>query len=966
MGAHAVRNPMLRRHFHHALALVAAAIAIPGRSFAQLNPKPTNASEATRPSAAGRVVRHFTFEERDSNPNPVPRFWTRNQDQPDRPRPGFPRFNSIELDELQGEPAATRGCVRLSTRGGSTSLLLDGGVIPVFKDADYLVGARVRTEGLEHSRAALAVRFLDEKLRPIEASEHLSQPVLSQDRWTEISVQIRGDFPTAAFVQFELLLLQPDQLLLLTTRGSRSEAADDAAATPSARALNSSIELRKQDLSGAAFFDDVSIVQLPRLELTTQATTNVIAAPEQPAIQLLVRDLTGEALTGRLLLLDSAGRTVDTRSLSIGEGRSRTKWNPTLPGYGWYRAVLDMSNSMSRVGATYIDFAWLPPRPEPSPSVAYSVSSTTPRFWLLSRDVPASSYSALADLCRDIRVDGLSVPVWTNDLTNSLVPSRSRALRPLVDAFRSERLDLAFSLPIVPAAATDPKAIVAPDPWTLMVLQPSVARPLLDDFLDNYGQTVQRWQVGWFGSRALPAPSSFQSGVDTIGSMLSKLVPGPIVVVPTSLEELATAAETAGFEPAVYMPHDALPASCALAIDAWRDRGASAPRSSRRLLAALASAPDRQLDATDAAASLAKRAVRVWASATRPREAAPARESVGLALADPWTVRGDRSAQLMPRPELAAWRAVIDRLANREFVCEFPLPGAGEAYLFADRSGSRHSGLLVLWNDASLPDQVKLQNYLGSGPVEIVDVFGNRSILNDPARSPIAISSSPVFIEGVDAELLHFVARFSIDPPLLSMTSPETQHNIQVTNTWPVPISGTLQLLEPGGAGGSARRDRTWRINPRAFAFALAPGESASLPMSVSFGTAEEVGTKPFIFNVELAAGHSYEPFRVAARMELGLRDISFSVTATPRGNDVVLEATISNQSRAPLTLVMTAFPPEMPRQLVDVGEVMPGNQVIHRFTLRNVYPGHKGQRIPVAISDPEAGIRINRSVVIP
>ncbi len=961
---------MLRKHFQPALALAAAALAIPIASLAQSPSQLTTTSEAARPSAAGRVVRFFDFEERETNPNPVPRFWTRNQDQVDRPHPGFPRFNPIELDELQDEPAATRGCVRLSTRGGSTSLILDGGVIPVFKDADYLVGARVRTDGLEYARGALAVRFLDEKLRPIEGSEQLSTPVLSQGRWANLSVHIRGEFPTAAFVQFELLLLQPDQLLARTTPAI-SAPAESAAKTASkpdqTRSLDRSIELRKQDLSGSAYFDDVSIVQLPRLELTTQSCTNIIAAPEHPTIQLLVRDLTGESLAGKLILLDASGRTVDTRALSIGEGRSKgNSWSPVLPGYGWYRAVLDMSNSMSRVGATYIDFAWLPPKPDPAPGFGYSPSVSTPRFWLLSRDVPTTSYALLAAACRDVRIDGLSLPVWTPDLTPALVPGRSGALRPLVDAFRSDRLDLAFSLPLVPKSATDPKAIVAPDPWTVMVTQPNVARPLLDEFLDAYGQTVQRWQIGWFGSREFPARATFQSGLVTIESMLSKLVPGPIVVVPTTLEDLAAASSVPGFEPAVYMPHDALPASCALAIDAWKDRGNPASQGSRRLMAALASAPEQQLDASDAAASLAKRAVRVWAAATKKREKTGPQDTVSIGLADPWTVRGERTAQLMPRPELAAWRAIIDRLSSREFVCEFPLPGSGEAYLFADRGGGQNSGLLVLWNDASLPEQVKLQSYLGPGPVEIVDVFGNRTPLNDPAHAPIAISSSPVFIEGVDAGLLHFVARFVIDPPLLSMTSPETQHNIQVTNTWPVPISGTLQLLEPGGAGSSVRRDRTWRISPRSFSFALAPGEIANLPMTVSFGSAEEVGTKPFIFNVELAAGHSYEPFRVSARMELGLRDISFSVTATPRGDDVVLEATISNQSRAPLTLLMTAFPPEMPRQQVDVGEVLPGNQVIHRFTLRNVYPSHKGQRIPVAIADPEAGIRINRSVVIP
>ncbi|MBX3390657.1 MAG: hypothetical protein KF691_14515 [Phycisphaeraceae bacterium] len=958
---------MLREHFH----IVAVALALTSHSLAQAPEAASSTTEASRPSAAGRIVRLFDFEERESNPNPVPRFWTRNQDQPDRPHPGFPRFNSIELDELEDEPLATRGCVRLSTRGGSTSLLLDGGVIPVFKEADYLVGARVRTDGLQHARAALAVRFLDEKLRPIPASELLSEPINSQGRWTKLAVPIRGEFPQAAFVQFELLLLQPDQLRARTSLSAKSSTEPGpkgSGAIDAPPALDNSIELRKQDLSGSAYFDDVSIVQLPRLELTTQVVTNIIAAPESPVIHLLVRDLTGEALAGKLIVLDSSGRTVDTRAISIGEGRSRTNWNPALPGYGWYRAVLDMSNSLARVGATYLDFAWLPPQPESTPGFAYSAAGSAPRFWLISREVPSSAYPTLAQTCKEIRSSGLSVPVWTPGLTDSLVPARSASLRPLVDSFRSERLDLAFSLPVVPEAATDPKAIVAVDPWTLLVSQPKLAHPLLDAFLDDYGQTVQRWQIGWFGSRNLPAPGAFRSGLASIESTLGKLVPGPIVVLPTSMEELTVAAAETDLEPAVFMPHDALPTSCALAIEGWRDAAPSSAQGIRRLFAALACSPEGQLDASDAAASLVKRAVRVWSAATRSRPDSQSRDFVSAALIDPWTLRGERTPQLMPRPELAAWRATIDRLSNRDFVCEFPLPAGGEAYLFGDRSGSasRRSGVLVLWNDAAPPEQVKLQNYLGPDPIEAVDVFGNHAPLTDPSRAPLAISSTPVFIEGVDAELLHFVASFSIDPPLLSMTSPETQHNIQITNTWPMPISGTLLLLEPGGLGSSARRDRTWRINPRTFSFALAPGEVTNLPMTVSFGTAEEVGTKPFVFNVELAAGHSYEPFRVTSRMELGLRDISFSVTATPRGDDVILEATISNQSRAPLTLVMTAFPPEMPRQLVDVGEVMPGNQVIHRFTLRKVYPSHKGQRVPVAISDPEAGIRINRSVLIP
>lgn len=968
---------MSRNVFHPPLLFAAACVASP-IALAQLPPETTNpvsASDASRPAAAGRIVRFFDFEERSTNPRPVPRYWTRNQDERDRPRPGYPRFNISELDELQDEPPATRGCVRLSTRGGSTSLLLDAGVVPVFQEADYLVGARIRTDHLQVSRAVLAARFLDEGLKVIPGSERFSQPLTSQSRWTPVSIEMPGEFPDAAFIQLELVLLQPAQLEEIGPI-----AADGRAETP--KPINSasqtdrsnSIELRQQDLSGAAYFDSVSIVQLPRLELSTQHATNVIAAPEKPAIQLLVRDLTGEALSGKLILLDASGRTVDTRSLSVGEGRSRSAWTPTLPGYGWYRAVLDMANSDVRVGATYLDFAWVPPARTAQTERIFGSASDESRFWLISQNTPQPLYPALAQTCRDLRSGGLSIPIWSKDLTANAVPARTASLRPLVDSFRSERLDLAFSLPVVPDSMIDPKSIVPPDPWTFITTKPALAQPLLEEFLDAYGQAVQRWQIGWFSPRPLATRSNFQAGVDSIESQLGKLVPGPIIIAPATLEDPLTPAlggsNAASLEPALYIPSDALPTSTAVAISAWRNAPRPQYSTTSRLLVALGAAPDGELDASDAADALAKHAVRAWAAATSANSNIKpnSREIIRLALVDPWTVKGDRNPQLIPRPELAAWRSLVDRLSDRHFVCRLPMLGGGEAYVFSSKTSAdpQQGGLLVVWNDAASPDQVRLTTYLGFGPIISRDIFGNPSDITDPSRAPIPVSSRPIFIEGVDSELLHFTSKLSIDPPLLSMISPETQHNVKITNTWNSPINGRLVLIEPGGRGKSLRVDRQWRINPRLFPFTLAPGETAELPMTISFGTAEEVGSKPFIFNVELAAGRSYEPFLATAIMELGLRDISFSITATPQGNDVVLEATVNNQSRDPLTLILTAFPPDMPRQVIDIGELQSGNQAIHRFTLKGVYPRNKGAVIPVAIADSEAGIRVNRSVTIP
>jgi hypothetical protein len=909
-------------------------------------PVPEPMPKPERPAASGRLVRIYNFEERDTNPSPVPMHWTRLQDQDDRPRPGFPRYNISELVDLSDQPAASRGCVRLETRGGSTSLQLDPGVLPVFADADYLVGGRIRTEGLRAARALLACRFLNEALEPIAESERVSPFVLSEGRYVTVSINMPGEFPAARYLQMELLLLQPDTQ---STRGRGAPTKPPAG------------ELYIPDVSGAAYFDDISVVQLPRLELSTQNASNVFVAPEKPAMQLLVRDLTGEELTGSLTILDATGRTVDTRPLRLGEGRSTTAWSPRLTGFGWYRAVLEMSNQAIRVGATAVDFVWLPPRDDVN-------SPDESRFWIYSGDLAPPVFPHLAKAVRAMRCSGLSTPIWAADLTPQGVSKHADELRPLVDAFRSERLELGMSLTRLPSAIFAGKPTDVHDPWSLLARQADAAAPMLDEFLDRYGQTVQRWQVGAFDGRSLFNRGNIGAGATAIEATLGKLVAGPIIIAPATLEDAAAIGplgHTHPFlEPALLAPASAHADSVGIAIASWRRSGATA--TTRRATLALQTAGKDELDAIDAASAISKKAVRAWAASASA--AGPSPDLLRLALLNPWWIRAGERPQLMPRPEMAAWRAVIDRLADREFTGTLPLPNGAEGYIFANRRATdpNRGGLLVVWNDATLPERAELRTYLGPGTPWIADVFGNRSEMIDPSRRALPLSSTPMFIEGVDAELLRFGATISIEPPLLSMTQSESQHRLRLTNPWPTNISGRLVLVEPGGGSRGGARDRSWRINPRLFPFALAPGETAEFPFTVSFGPAEEIGTKAFVFDAELTAVRAYDIFKLSTTMELGMKDLAFSVTAVARGDSVELEATISNQTKAALTLELTAFPPGTPRVAIDVGEVLAGNQAIRRFAIPNMYPAKKGKKIAVTLTDAETGIRITRSVLIP
>jgi hypothetical protein len=117
----------------------------------------------TRPETSGRVVKVFNFEEAKTNPGDVPRGWFRSFDEPSRARPGFPDWNKASLSYTTegGVAFGGAGSVMLPTRGGSTALVVNEGVLPVFQNADYLISAKVRTDRLVHARAAMVARFLD-------------------------------------------------------------------------------------------------------------------------------------------------------------------------------------------------------------------------------------------------------------------------------------------------------------------------------------------------------------------------------------------------------------------------------------------------------------------------------------------------------------------------------------------------------------------------------------------------------------------------------------------------------------------------------------------------------------------------------------------------------------------------------------------------------------------------------------
>lgn len=927
----------------HAWALAFACAAI---ALAQPREQPREQQE-DRPDASGRLVRIFDFEEEETNPNVVPRYWTRVYDTP-KPgsRPQLPPWNQAEI-LYKAQNAITHnanGSVRLPTTGGDVRLSLDPGVIPIFPQADYLVSAFVRTERLQHARARVSARFLDRDSKPIPESERHTPATISPGEWTPIRLELVGDFPNAAFIQLDLELLQPQP----------HKTADGRLKSP------------PQDYNAEAWFDDVLVLQLPRVALESNSPVNIITAPERPALRITVRDLTGEQLRARLDVFDDQGDLIDKHDLDVGRGLSEVNWAPNLPRFGWYRAALTISAAAGAVGGSRVDFLWLAPHSSANSAVRGSIPDRT-RFGLVTGPTASKSLRILPEVTRSVGTGALNISVWDS----APIPEDPASRFPAIDALLDDWQDLTLTLERLPAALATSQKLERDDALTLLARDPSLWQSYVAPYADRYGQRIARWQVGAAtDDSAFWRPTSSRDAL-AFAQSLSKSVAGPIIVLPTRADRLRptnTHPESITFS--AFTPNEFTPA-------AVRELTAEPPKPNAKHTTRDATIILDPLDShivgpRAAALDLVKRAVECWASTTKPTDDPPS-----ILLNHPWEFLGDRHPQFMPDAALGAWRTILQRLSGRRVIADFPIAEGVTAYILAPTSSTSNTGAIVAWNNSAMPDRAVIDAYLGPTPITLIDAFGNTSSPSPSSTSPtpgsvhIPITDEPLFIEGVDTELARLIANLRFEPELIESSQTPHEHSVIITNPWNQPIAGRITLIEPGGSStdtlSQSDRERRWRVSPRHARIAIAPNQTDRIPFTISLGPGEETGPKQFTIRLELSTGVDYPPIEVQRIATVGHNTLRLDLSASIQpDNTLVVEAALTNTGKQELDLNLVAFAPGRPRSPASISRLPAGNQAVRRFVFPNAAAQLKGQRIIVGATVPETGIYLNSSILVP
>ena len=320
-----------------------------------------------RPKAAQRIVRIFHFDNRISSAIDTPEGWVRaqNDEKVPRIRPGFPIWNGAKIDFRVASKG--RGSVRIPIDGGSASLRLKTGELPIFAGAKYVVRVMVRAEGLVYAKPRLVVRALDAQGVPILGSQRSVLVLHPTGDWQAAQVQLPNIFKNAAYMQIDLEVVQ-EREFRKPTMGKH--------------------QLWHEDYNASAWFDELVVLQMPQITLASTSPLNIVIRPDAPTLTATVRDLAAQDMIATFRLYDATRTLVDSTMLPITTGKATLTWKPHISQLGWYRVLLEISADKSTIAQKTSDFVWLAhPTPTDSrqydqPSPAYTspaLNGTKPR-----------------------------------------------------------------------------------------------------------------------------------------------------------------------------------------------------------------------------------------------------------------------------------------------------------------------------------------------------------------------------------------------------------------------------------------------------------------------------------------------------------------------------------------------------------------------------------------------------------
>lgn len=832
------------------------------------------------PAAVNRVLRTFDFEERRlGNTEDLPMHWEKVEGS------NLPHYVNGQLTTSQSRSG--KFSFRFDLNGGGLIYRYESGQIPVQRGAHYRVEGYCKTTVMKNARARITAYFTDLDNRPIASSYRYSEPYAAttpDEDWHRLNVELSADAPGAAYLVIELALLQPSHFAT-STLGKRT--------------------LFEQDIRGTAWFDDVTVSQVPQVVMSTDRPGNIFRRGESLQLNVLVNDRFTDDLAAQLVIRDAQGKAVFQRSgaldisaaESLGPGRKRTTLVlPELPP-GWYEATLAMSSQGQFVGDQQLSFVQLaddapPIRPDN-------------RFGVIATDLAFDGWDELPEILPYLSAGRVKLAVWSDG--GDIQQVDSAAFDHLLERLSAMGITPTACLVDLPPELAQK---VGGKSWLqILTAKKEDWQPQLAYLLARHANHLDRWQLGADGTDAFVTQKDMRRAYDMVYAEFALLIQKPDLAMPWPAWY-----ELEGRLPATValsVPPSVLPAQLPLYMQDLREQSGHNLSLSLQLLDRAQYGREMQIR------DLAQRVVSALAANAN-------RIDIPL----PFNVRrvGDQVVK-QPQELLMIVRTLLTTLGNAEFKGKVPIAEGVEAFLF-DRQGQ---GVLVLWDRGNSTGTRQLALELGSKPM-LVDLWGNISPLmrlpedRQSGKVRVDLGSMPIILIDIDGEMAQLRASVQLDQPLLESSFKPHTRRLRFVNPYKNAIGGTVKLKAPAG----------WVLNPPTFTFSLNPGEVFDREMTIEFPYNSFAGPKTIDAEFSMQ-GEGIGSFTVPINLKLGLSNVGTQTLALRDGRDVIVQQMITNYGETPIDYTAFVIYPGQARQERLVTQLGPGRTTVKRYRFNNV-----------------------------
>ncbi len=823
-----------------------------------------------------RIVKTFDFDERpQGNYEDTPMNWVRLMEA------GYPRFLEPSFDYEIGHDAPPS--FRLDLRGGSVGMRYQGRDIPVHPESDYRIVAWVRTAGLMHARAYLSGYYVDHAMRKIEDSERWSEPIGGPEAdgsWQAVTIDLPGGRERAARLALSLQLRQPEE---------PRPSADNPRPIP------------QRDMTGAAWFDDITVLRLPRTTLSLSKSVPFYASGERVECQTTVTDPDGIGLAAGLEVIDAEGKRVFEKEIPLG-----SEFDPAAvmdlgeQPPGLYAARVSVRVGTQELATHQRTFVRLS-----ESDVAASRppdSAAAPWGIILNADARLTP-ELTVELVRAVGGNTVKWPLWHATMDDEALlrgdSGEDRLLR-LLQA-RGIRVMGVLEAP-VPSLTELPNGrtrglldlLAAPsEEWRAWLALP----------LSRHGRHIAACQLGEDRQPEIDSGEQLRTAVMRVRAEVEPLLGRPDLAVPLTVQTpLTLQSGTVDILSVSMPPH--LPAH------RYAEHLATVPPGIRFWIT-VPYLPEGPYHRRDRLAEFARRLVAAYGAGAEK-----------IFVMQPWTVttRGG-IPDIDLREESLVLRTLGGALGDLKPGPAMWLGGGAEGRLFLDPA--QETASLVAFADVSPGSLCTTEVDLGRD-LRQMNLWGEITDLPyDANGTRLSLDAAPVVISPIPAWRAMLLGSFGVAPPALEAKVAVQERTLRLVNPRATRLRGELLLGLPG----------EWDVQPRKIRLDIPPGAAAEYPLRFRVPTNQAVGEYVLSARLDIQ-DYGAEPLLLRAPVQVDSPGLDVNVLVDSENGTLRVRQRVSNRGERTLNLHTYLIAADVPCDTHIIRNLAPGQTAVREYLL--------------------------------